>query len=316
MMQAGTQMQNTEYKGMGTKDLIVSFATNASFPDLARFLLSARKFCSVETTDIVLFVEPKHHQFSELASELRVTLIPVSSLWREISGNLVLKVLYRGLLVALKLGADRGSPAWEQVYRATVSSWVHAMCGRHLAYQDFLKANSIYRCVLLSDSRDVVFQSNPFGLVNPNVLNVFEQDRSLLFGGDNCDTNWFAKVYGRELVNTLSGKQTICAGTIMGSPAIFLKYLDFMEQEVLSHKFCPLDQAMHNKIVYCDFPRELLEFHSNLSGLIFTMGETSESDYQIEGNQLTLKNKIVSVLHQYDRVPKIRSEIEKAYPLV
>lgn len=309
-------MQNTEYKGMGTKDLIVSFATNACFPDLARFLLSARKFCSVETTDIVLFVEPKHHQFSELASELRVTLIPVSSLWREISGNKVLKVLYRGLLVALKLGADRGSTAWDQVYRATVSSWVHAQCGRYLVYQDFLKANSIYRCVLLSDSRDVVFQSNPFGEVNPNVLNVFEQDRSLLFGGDNVDTNWFAKVYGRDLVNTLSGKQTICSGTIMGSPAIFFKYLDFMEQEVLSHKFCPLDQAMHNKIVYCDFPRELLEFHSNLSGLIFTIAETSESDYQIEGDQLTVNNKIVSVLHQYDRVPKIRSQIEKAYPLV
>jgi hypothetical protein len=300
-----------------TRDLIMSFATNAKFGDFARFLLSARKFCSSETTDIVMFVEPQiDPQFLELASELRVILVPACSLWREISGNLTLKVLYRGLLHALQLGASgTSSSAYAEVYRAATSNWIHPQSGRFLVYQDFLRTNALYRCVLLSDSRDVVFQDNPFPHVNPNVLNVFEQDRSMLYGGDNLDTKWFASVIGNDLLNRVKGKQTICSGTIMGSPAVLLKYLTFMEKEILTHKFKPLDQAIHNKVVYLDWPQELLASHSNQSGVIFTVAETSDSDYKIEDNKVVINNKVVPVLHQYDRVPKLKSTFHSLYPV-
>ena len=300
-----------------TRDLIMSFATNAKFGDFARFLLSARKFCSSETTDIVMFVEPQiDPQFLELASELRVILVPACSLWREISGNLTLKVLYRGLLYALQLGASgTSSSAYAEVYRAATSNWIHPICGRHLVYQDFLRTNALYRGVLLSDSRDVVFQDNPFPHVNPNVLNVFEQDRSMLYGGDNLDTKWFASVIGNDLLNRVKGKPTICSGTVMGSPAVLLKYLTFMEKEILTHKFKPLDQAIHNKVVYLDWPQELLASHSNQSGVIFTVAETSDSDYKIEDNRVVINNKVVPVLHQYDRVPKLKSTFHSLYPV-
>ena len=299
------------------RDLIMSYATNAQFADFARFLLSARKFCSSDTTDIVMFVEPQiEPQFLELASELRVILVPVCSLWREISGNLTLKVLYRGLLHALELGASgTSSSAYAEVYRAATSNWIHPIGGRHLVYQDFLRTNALYRCVLLSDSRDVVFQDNPFPHVNPNVLNVFEQDRSMLYGGDNLDTKWFASVIGNDLLNKVKGKQTICAGTIMGSPGVLLKYLALMEKEILTHKFKPIDQPMHNKVVYLDWPQELLASHSNQSGVIFTVAETSDSDYKIEENKVVINNKVVPVLHQYDRVPKLKSMIHLLYPV-
>jgi hypothetical protein len=264
-----------------------------------------------------MFVEPQiEPQFLELASELRVILVPACSLWREISGNLTLKVLYRGLLHALQLGASgTSSSAYAEVYRAATSNWIHPICGRHLVYQDFLRTNALYRCVLLSDSRDVVFQDNPFPHVNPNVLNVFEQDRSMLYGGDNLDTKWFASVIGNDLLNKVKGKQTICAGTIMGSPGVLLKYLALMEKEILTHKFKPIDQPMHNKVVYLDWPQELLASHSNQSGVIFTVAETSDSDYKIEENKVVINNKVVPVLHQYDRVPKLQSMIHSLYPV-
>jgi hypothetical protein len=264
-----------------------------------------------------MFVEPQiDPQFLELASELRVILVPACSLWREISGNLTLKVLYRGLLHALQLGASgTSSSAYAEVYRAATSNWIHPQSGRFLVYQDFLRTNALYRGVLLSDSRDVVFQDNPFPHVNPNVLNVFEQDRSMLYGGDNLDTKWFASVIGNDLLNRVKGKPTICSGTVMGSPAVLLKYLTFMEKEILTHKFKPLDQAIHNKVVYLDWPQELLASHSNQSGVIFTVAETSDSDYKIEDNRVVINNKVVPVLHQYDRVPKLKSTFHSLYPV-
>jgi hypothetical protein len=317
MISESTATQGSTDNIIGTRDLILSFATNANFGDFARFLLSARKFCSSETTDIVMFVQPEiEPRFIELASDLRVTLVPVCSLWREISGNVTLKVIYRGLLFALELGASKNSnPAFTHVYRAATSNWIHPQAGRYLVYQDFLKTNLTYRCVLLSDSRDVVFQDNPFPHVEPNVLNIFEQDRSLTYGSDNLDSKWFASVFGDDVLNAIKGKQTICSGTIMGSPAVLLKYLAVMEKEVLSHKLRPLDQAIHNKVVYLDLPPDFLVSHSNLAGLIFTIAETSETDYEIiEGNQVVINHKVVPVLHQYDRVPKLRAMILSLYP--
>lgn len=316
MISEYTETQHENRNTTSTRDLILSFATNANFGDFARFLLSARQFCSAETTDIVMFVEPQiAPRFAELASELRVTLVPVSSLWREITNNLILKLMYRGLLFALQQGASKGSkPAFARVYRDITSIWIHPQSGRFFVYQDFLSANPTYRCVLLSDSRDVVFQDNPFPLVDPNVLNVFEQDRAMPYGGDNLDTKWIADVMGNDVLDAVKGKQTLCSGTIIGSPAILLKYLAFMEKEILSHKYRPVDQPMHNKVVYLDWPAELLASHSNQECLIFTIAETSESDYEINDNQVLINNKVVPVLHQYDRVPKLQSMVHSLYP--
>ncbi|HEY9668385.1 MAG TPA: hypothetical protein V6C91_16370 [Coleofasciculaceae cyanobacterium] len=316
MISEYTDTQQEKQDPTSTRNLILSFATNAKFGDFARFLLSARQFCSAETTDIVMFVEPQiAPRFAELANELQVTLIPVCSLWRETSENVFLKVLYRGLLLTLQLGASiTSSQAFAQVYRATTSNWIHPQSGRFLVYQDFLSANPTYRCVLLSDSRDVIFQDNPFAHVDPNILHVFEQDRSMLYGGDNLDSKWLADVMGNDVLEAIRGKQTICSGTIIGSPSILLQYLALMEKEILSHKYRPIDQPMHNKVVYLDWSPELLASHSNLSGLIFTIAETSESDYEIKDNQVLINNKVVPVLHQYDRVPKLKSMVHALYP--
>jgi hypothetical protein len=316
MISEHTGTQSSAYDTINTKNLILSFATNAKFDDLARFMISARKFCSAETTDIVLFVEPKEHRFVELANDLQITLVPVCSFWRGISSNLTLKVMYRGLLLLLQLGASvNPNSTYAEVYRSVTSNWIHPQSGRFFVYQDFLRTNPRYRCVLLSDSRDVVFQSSPFNHVEPNVLNVFKQDRTLIYGANNLDTNWFACLYGNKLLKTVMSKQTICSGTIMGSPAVLLKYLAFMEKEILSHKFRPLDQSMHNKVVYIDLPRDFVVSHSNLSGLIFTIAETADTDYEIKDSKVLINNQVVSVLHQYDRVPKIRALIEKLYPI-
>jgi hypothetical protein len=291
----------------------MSLATNLSYSDFSRFIRSARRFCPIETTDVVLFVQPMEPQFVELANELQVTLVPIVSFWREVSSNLALKILYRLFLLALQMGAALGSPGFAQVHRSITAHWIHAICTRHFAGRDFLAVNPTYRCVLLSDSRDVIFQGNPFPLVDPQVLNVFEQDPSLKYGGSNIDTDWFAKVFSPKLLNALRGKQTLCAGTVMGSPAVLLDYLARMEAEILARKYRVIDQAVHNKLVYLDLPKGAVQIHSNRSGLILTLGETSGDGYEVVGDQVTVGGEVVPVVHQYDRIPQLKSMFGAMY---
>jgi hypothetical protein len=48
--------------------------------------------------------------------------------------------------------------------------------------------------------------------VEPNFLNIFEQDRSLTYGADNLDSKWFASVFGDDVLNAITGKRNKQAG--------------------------------------------------------------------------------------------------------
>ncbi len=298
---------------MPTKDLILSLATNLDFDDYARFNRSARRFCPTETTDIVLFAEPTEPRYVELADRLQIKLIPIANFSRLIHKTFVLKVVYRLWLLLLKLGTALKLEGFAQIQRDVVAAWIHPICSRHFLAHDYLATNPNYRSVLLTDSRDVVFQDNPFNLINPHVLNVFMQDPSLTFGKENLDTKWFRDVFGAELLKQIIGKPTLCCGTTIASSAIILKYLALMECEILRHAAYVVDQAVHNKLVHLDLPKELVELHNNASGIVLTLGETSEEAYDIINQQVRVNGEVVPVVHQYDRIPSLKVMIEEMY---
>lgn len=307
---------------LAKKDLILSsFMYEDFLEDAGRFLMSARQCCPYETTDIVVFVKPQvDAKFAQYAHQLQVQLIPVYNFYDEVTRYSSLKLLYRMFLLALRWGATKKSPGFSQIYRTVASAWVHPTSTRHFAYMDFLKTNPNYRCVLLSDSRDVVFQGNPFSEVNPDILNVFEQDPSVIYGHQDdfyggVDTRWTAKMFGDEIVRALDGKRVICAGTIMGSPSVLMDYLSHMEREILSHTSHTIDQSIHNKLIYLDLPSNYYEIHSNLSGKILTLHAADHQSYEVQQQAVKVDGKVVPVLHQYDRIPQLESLFAELYPI-
>lgn len=304
------------------KDLILSAFMYETFVEgAARFLVSVREFCPSETTDIVLFVKPEvDAKFAEFARSLDVQLIPVKSLHNEICQNFLLKALYRLFIGALELGTKARAKGFDPVYRAVSSAWFHTTNARYFAYQDFLKVNSNYRCVLLSDSRDVVFQANPFPQVNPDIVHVFEHDPAILFGDEDLnrgglDTQWTVGIYGKKIADSLKGKPVTCVGTIMGSPAVLLKYMAIMETEILSHKRGTLEQPIQNKLIYLDLPNDFVKIHPNSDGLILTLHAVDHQTYEVNEKQVKVNGKVVPVLHQYDRIPTLESMFETLYPI-
>ncbi len=295
------------------KDLILSLATNLDFNDYARFIKSARRYCPAETTDIVLLVEPMPPHYVELADRLEIKLIPIANFSRLIHKTRALKLAYRAWLLLLKAGAALKLEGFMQIYRNAIAAWIHPICSRHFLGHDYLAANPNYRCVLLSDSRDVVFQGNPFDRVDPQVLNVFMQDPTLKYGQKNLDTEWFKDVFGAKLLQRMEGKQTLCCGTTMGSAAVILKYLSLMEQEILRRPFYVVDQAVHNKLVHLDLPKESVKIHPNTSGLVLTLGETTDGIYDVVDQQARVNGEVVPVVHQYDRIPNLKAMLENLY---
>jgi hypothetical protein len=296
-----------------SKDLILSLATNLSFDDYARFLRSARRYCPAETTDIVLLVEPTEARYVELAERLQVKLIPIANFSRTIHRSLALKIAYRLWLLFLRFGTAMKWKGFTQVQRDATAAWIHPICSRHFLGRDYLATNPNYRCVLLADSRDVVFQDNPFDRVDPNVLNVFEHDPILAFGLDNIETTWTIDVLGKKFLQKLNGKISVCCGTTMGSPQVILNYFKLMEQEILKRTFNVIDQVIHNKLVYLDLPKASVKVHSNAAGIVLTLGEMDDRAYEVVDRQVRLNGRTVPVLHQYDRIPKLKAMIEEIY---
>jgi hypothetical protein len=295
------------------KNLVLSLATNARYEDFARFVRSARRHLSPDDTDIVLFINALGPEFARLAAELDVELVPVWSLWREVTQSLPLKVAFRALLRFLQLGSSLNLRNFHELTRATVSAWVHVQAGRYIVYHEYLKVRPDYQCVLLTDSRDVVFQADPFPHVTPDVLNIFEQDPSIVFGDSNVDSDWFAKIYGASTLEKLRGKQTICSGTTMASPRVLSKYLDLMEKEIILHRATPLDQAIHNKLVHLDIEANEMRRHSNVSGCVLTLAGTGAAEYEVVGDEVRVKGRLVPILHQYDRVPELAALLTRVY---
>jgi hypothetical protein len=301
------------------RNLVLSFSTAAEENNIRRFVESIRRFCPSATTDIVLFVEPEELPFSQFCAEQGVTLVPVRTYWREVSASLPLKAIYRGLMRFLRQTAGPGS----KVDRGLAQPWLHPIGGRHLYYEDFLRSNAGLGRVMLSDSRDVVFQDDPFArldALDPDsmLLHAAEQEPHLIYSGnpeDNVDVRWVHEVYGPDVAEKLRGKQTLCAGTTFGSRRLVLDYLARMCDEMLRNRTTPLDQAMHNKVLRLDWPEDKLQTHSNRDGFILTMFGIERESYDLRDNgDVFVGGHKPAVLHQWDHIQPVRKAVLERYP--
>ena len=293
------------------KNLVLSFSTAAREDNIRRFVGSLREVCAAETTDVVLFCEPEA-PFKAFAAEHGVTLVPVPNVWKRISASLPLKIAYRAALAM----AERLDP---ETFRAMSEIWIHPQASRYLYYENFVRANSGYGRIMLSDSRDVVFQDDPFAALDKyehadGVLHAFDQDPSLTFDGQSVDAKWLARVYGDAVHQKVQGEQTLCSGTTFAARDIMLDYLAAMSAEVLAHRTRPLDQAMHNKVVHLDWPKDRLLRHRNVEAPVMTMYGMADADYRLaDDGRVYSGERLVPVLHQWEHIVPVKQATLKRY---
>ena len=182
---------------------------------------------------------------------------------------------------------------------------------RYHLYQTYLETVApATDFVMLTDVRDVIFQDDPFARRRVAELEVFLEARHLHIGTEPFNQRWISNLYGQDMLRALHDKTISCSGTVLGTRAGILRYLQTMSAEILRHER-PLgshDQGAHNYLLY-NGSLEPVSIYANGHGPVLTLGGEKEITRNAQGRLLNKDNTIVPVVHQYDRHPALAQEL-------
>lgn len=181
---------------------------------------------------------------------------------------------------------------------------------RHIVIRDLLQATKVGDArILLCDSRDLVFQADPFGSEWPPLWSC-EEDKRL----EECTLNsaWFKRVGGETALQNNKHQHVVCAGVIGGTTEAIKRYLQ--QSSKIVEEIAPIipltdgDQGIHNNLVRLH-PELGFTVLPNGGPLCINVGYTPACELAEEGASVRLRNRedIPAILHQYDRHPNLRA---------
>ena len=172
--------------------------------------------------------------------------------------------------------------------------------------------------VLLSDSRDVVFQANPFVMMKDGLFTGQEINN---LSESPINAQWIRSTYGEAGLELLKDFPVLCSGVTIGGFHSVTAYLDRFCAEISRHALArrsvliPIwDQAYHNMILRQDPPSDLklMPWHSQLA----TVGEVSSEYLAVQPDgQIMVNGDVPAILHQYDRHHDAVASIAEHYPV-
>ncbi len=93
-----------------------------------------------------------------------------------------------------------------------------------------------YDNVLLTDTRDVIFQKDPFDFSFGDTLCCFTELETMVIADTPSETaRWIEQSFGKQELMELSQKPIICAGITIGSARRILEYLEIFMRTVAEH---------------------------------------------------------------------------------
>lgn len=187
----------------------------------------------------------------------------------------------------------------------------HLPCNalRHFLFLDLLRREGgRFSRVLLTDVRDVVFQSDPFAFAWPAGLNVTLEHRAALLGRCPYNARWVREQFGPEVLARLADRPVSCSGTTLGGPAAMLDYLERLTRLLLpfhpAERMAGYDQAAHNLLVHGgELPR--LTLHDNAGPILTLASRPGEPVCDAAGEVLNDAGVPAVIVHQYDRKPAL-----------
>jgi len=310
------------------KSFIITTAMGYRPEDIWPFLASANKHCP--DTSIIAIVH--HHDLPQLSPCCdyfpALKLHTVSTALKDVQHAQGLRYkLQRGLarirsraLARLPWSSESLELADETPSPFGLSSLrIFILNRRFFIARELLRSCSTPPdAVLLSDSRDVVFQANPFETMNTGLYTGQELNK---LSQSPINAQWIRATYGEAGFDLLKDFPVICSGVTIGGLHSVLAYLDRFCAEISRHALArrsvliPIwDQAYHNMILRQDPPSDLklMPWHSQLA----TVGEVSSEYLAVQPDgQIMVKGDVPAILHQYDRHHDAVASIAEHYPV-
>lgn len=183
---------------------------------------------------------------------------------------------------------------------------------RYEMYEQVLKKiKNKPKTILLTDTRDVVFQKNLFKNKFKKTLNFFLENEIIL--NDPRNSRWLERTVGKKEYNKIKKNYISCSGTTLGSYEQILKYSFLMKKYLylfpykrpIRHLITfknvePYDQGLHNYLIYNNFFNEM-QLHKNDFSKICTTAYMRKFTFNKNGQLINKKKQIYSLIHQYDR---------------
>lgn len=189
-----------------------------------------------------------------------------------------------------------------------IRSMVSLAVSRFFHIRDILSRDS-FGHVLLSDSRDVLFQADPFAA--PVDLELAQE--SGRFGEDpQFNDAWLVDGFGPEALKAMEGRHHFCSGTILGSHHRVLEHVRAICRcvpELHSWKYGGVDQAIHNYLIANRMGPEVYTISTNRKGRIMTAAPYMNARI-VDGLLVDEEGQPFPIVHQYDRLsPETRASL-------
>lgn len=297
------------------KNAIVGFSTNHSYESLNVFIRSAREVYGKDECDIIIFTNSYESWYRQFDS-LDVQFVPTISLYdgrRRLFISFATKLIIK-LTNFFKSLSNIGS-FYNNSLVNLCESFLHPHIIRWSSYERFLNIRRNYRLILLSDVRDVVFQSDFFDYITDDDK-VFFADQSIHYGDKGCDSDWYRSAWGRQALDEATGKPCLCIGTILGSHAAILDFTRQINKYFLSDPYRGVEQAIFNYLLINKIISIEYEILANVEGPIATLANPVFVTGSIVVEEKICRKKdmsVIPVVHMYDRYEEANQLISKKY---
>jgi len=190
---------------------------------------------------------------------------------------------------------------------------------RFLKFFDFLKENTNYNNILISDVSDVYFQSDPFEDLKGEFIFFAEEEDLIKIGENGFNSRWILQCFGNNELEKIKNNPIICCGTIIGSYNNVLEYCKKSSSEMMRVKnenpqsFSDMmDQGIHNYICYNNMDLFIGPSIKKNGDFFATVGITATENPNsilISGSLISVNEKTPRIIHQYNRSPELSSLI-------
>ena len=205
-----------------------------------------------------------------------------------------------------------------------------------------LKSCHKYDNVIMTDTRDVIFQSDPVKWLEDNLIAHFMvcSSEGLCYKDEPWGNQNLLQAFGPFFHNMIKDKMIFNVGTIAGDHKYVEGFILTLFQMCINRPIPIVDQAVFNFMVNTQPYTNDIMFTNNLDAWAIQLGTTIEAVKAGKGdlgmifekdpalyqsmykdNQPVIEDGIVksingesyAIVHQYDRVPSLKEQIEKLY---
>lgn len=296
---------------MNSKNAIITCATGYGKKELNLFLSSIKRHCP--NIHLFLIAYEKDREEVQLLAQEFGFIEPFFIKKRIRKGA----KLARPIAFLLRpIGKNASLKPWiEPIGRAFLPIVVDRF---FITLQIIKKNKNNLSAVLVTDSRDVVFQGDPFEAIENNPEASISGIEGRTIGKCPFNSSWIEMIYGKEVLEKMLDRRIVCAGVTMGSVESVENYLQAMCQEFWNqlpkvYSTTAYDQGIHNYLNFC----EKYEYRDtdNNQGIIATLGYCEEASMVIDKtkNLLRVYDRYPAIVHQYDRYSELDNFFRKQY---